>query len=44
MYKDIFDQDYERDEGDWFVRRTKWQGENKTIYVYDCHELIDGMF
>lgn len=44
MYKDIFDQDYERYEGDWFVRHTKGQGENKTNYVYDCHELIEGMF
>lgn len=44
MYKDIFDHDYERYEGDWFVRRTEWQDENKTNYVYDCHELIEGMF
>ena len=44
MYKDIFDQDYKRVEGDWFVRRIKGQGENKTNYVYDCHELIEGMF
>ena len=44
MYKDIFDHDYKRVEGDWFVRRIKGQGENKTTYVYDCHELIEGMF
>lgn len=44
IYRDIFDQDYERYEGDWFVRYTEWQDENKTNYVYDCHELIEGMF
>ena len=44
MYKDIFNQEFTRVSGDWFVRRIKGQGENKTTYVYDCHELIEGMF
>lgn len=44
MYKDIFDQDYERDEGDWFVRLSTYSNGKETFRKVDCHELIEGMF
>lgn len=44
MYKDIFNQDYERESGDWFVRLKSYDGEKETSRIIDCHELIEGMF
>lgn len=43
MYKDIFNQEYERDEGDWFARVTTYEGDTETEHKYDCRELIEGL-
>lgn len=44
LYKDIFNQDFERDEGDWFVRLGSYSEGKETFRKIDCHELIEGMF
>lgn len=42
--KKSFKDAYSKIEGDWFVRYTAYEGDRKTYYKYDCHELIEGMF
>ena len=44
MYKDIFNQDFTRVSGDWFVRLSTYSNGKETFRKIDCHELIEGMF
>ena len=44
MYKDIFNQDFTRVSGDWFVRLGTYSNGKETFRKIDCHELIEGMF
>ena len=42
--KDIFNQDFTRVSGDWFVRLSTYSNGEETFRKIDCHELIEGMF
>lgn len=44
MYKDIFNQSFEREEGDWFGRVIEYAKGEEISHRYDCHELIEGIF
>ena len=44
MYKDIFNQEFTRVSGDWFVRLSTYSNGKETFRRIDCHELIEGMF
>ena len=44
MYKDIFNQDFTRVSGDWFVGLSTYSNGKETFRKIDCHELIEGMF
>lgn len=42
--KMIFDQEWSREEGDWFSRWTSYKDGKKETKAYDCRELLEGMY
>lgn len=40
----IFNEDFIREEGDWFSRITRYDKEGEHHLKYDCHELLEGVY